>query len=91
MSLTGDEHSEAEQEEEEEEIPDETFVNKTYEDLREAYNQIPPEESDIESTKDADLKVMSSYFHTKISEELTMCMTNCISDTFLIMNVTKLL
>lgn len=60
--LTGDEHSEGEheveEEEEEEEIHDETFVNKTYEDLRESYNQITPEESDVEGTKDTDLKVM---------------------------------
>lgn len=62
LLLTGDEHSEGEheEEEEEEEIQDETFVNKTYEDLKEAYNQITPEESDVEATKDTDLKVM--YF-----------------------------
>lgn len=61
LSLTGDEHSEGEHEEEDDEeaeIQDETFVNKTYEDLREAYNQITPEESDVEATKDTDLKVM---------------------------------
>lgn len=56
--LVEGDHDHDEEEETEEEIEDTSYVQQTYNDLKAAYSQLTPEESDVEQTEEDNPKVL---------------------------------